>query len=210
MYEAIQRRWRFKLGLDEGFELPFPIDKVHPDDIDYKKLEADMGTSVPLATIKMFVEQVSPFRVQEGSKDQYLNNCIQDLYIECEAKIQAKMDTIAKMKENVTKLEELAEMADMFVDGEEGQPAEMFGDDGKPIKVKAVKTKMCKKLLENGKCNGIKDKSCKFAHNAIELSLIPVSDKIKNLNTVMAAQKQKLVNNKVTESWVPAGKQSLI
>jgi hypothetical protein len=69
MYEAIQRRWRFKLGLDEGFELPFPIDKVHPDDIDYKKLEADMGTSVPLATIKMFVEQVSPFRVQEGSKD---------------------------------------------------------------------------------------------------------------------------------------------
>jgi hypothetical protein len=120
------------------------------------------------------------------------------------------MDTIAKMKENVTKLEELAEMADMFADGEEGQPAEMFGDDGKPIKVKAVKTKMCKKLLENGKCNGIKDKSCKFAHNAIELSLIPVSDKIKNLNTVMAAQKQKLVNNKVTESWVPAGKQSLI
>lgn len=34
--EAIQKRWKFKLGLDDGFELPFPIEKVHPDDIDYK------------------------------------------------------------------------------------------------------------------------------------------------------------------------------
>lgn len=38
-YEAIQRRWKFKLGLDEGFELPFPLDKVHPDDIDNKMLK---------------------------------------------------------------------------------------------------------------------------------------------------------------------------
>jgi hypothetical protein len=44
------------LGLEDGFELPFPLDKVHPDDIDYKKLEQDMGSTVPTATIKMFVE----------------------------------------------------------------------------------------------------------------------------------------------------------
>ncbi len=56
MYEAIQKRWRFKLGLDDGFELPFAIDKVHPEDIDYKKLEADIGSTVPVSTIKMFVE----------------------------------------------------------------------------------------------------------------------------------------------------------
>lgn len=46
---------------------------------------------------------------------------------------------------------------------------------------------MCKNLLKNGKCNGIKDKSCKFAHNAIELTLIPASTKIKNLNAVIIA-----------------------
>jgi hypothetical protein len=85
----------------------------------------------------------------------------------------------------------------------------MIGDDGQPIKMKPVKTKMCKKLLDNGKCNGIKDKSCKFAHNAIELSLIPVSTKIKNLNAVIQAQNKKLVHNKVTESWVPGGKKSI-
>jgi hypothetical protein len=34
MAEAIQKRWRFKLGLDE--EIPVALDKVHPDDINYK------------------------------------------------------------------------------------------------------------------------------------------------------------------------------
>jgi len=27
------KRWKFKLGLDEGFELGIPLDKVHPDQI---------------------------------------------------------------------------------------------------------------------------------------------------------------------------------
>ena len=115
------------------------------------------------------------------------------------------METIAKLKENVAKLDELAEMAEMFEDGE-GQQEEIIGDDGKPIRIKPVKTKMCKRLLEEGKCKGIKDKSCKFAHNPIELSLIPVTTKIKNLNAVIVAQNKKLVHNKVAESWVPAGK----
>ena len=65
---------------------------------------------------------------------------------------------------------------------------------------------MCRKFRDTGKCAGIKDKSCKYAHSAIELSLIPVSTKVKNLNTVIQAQSKKLVNNKVQESWLPAGK----
>lgn len=31
--ELVMKRWRFKLGLDEGFEFPFPLDKIHPDQI---------------------------------------------------------------------------------------------------------------------------------------------------------------------------------
>jgi hypothetical protein len=81
MFEAIQKRWRFKLGLEDGFELPIPLDKVHPDDIDYKKLEAELGSSTPISTIKMFVENVSPFRVNEGSKDQFLNGLIEDFFV---------------------------------------------------------------------------------------------------------------------------------
>jgi len=79
MFESIQKRWRMKLGLDDGFEIPFPFDKMHPDQIDYKKLEAEMGTTVPISTVKMFVEHVSPHLVHAGSKDEYLNECIKNL-----------------------------------------------------------------------------------------------------------------------------------
>lgn len=82
MFEAVQKRWRFKLGLDEGFELPFPIDKVHPDDIDYKKLEKDLdGQKVPIQTVKTYIDNISPFKLLAGSKDQYLNGCIEDFYL---------------------------------------------------------------------------------------------------------------------------------
>lgn len=216
MQESIQKRWRFKLGLDEGIELPAAILKMHPSDINQQKLEQikqDIGATVPTATLRMFIEQVSPFRFQEGSKDHFLNECINEMYLQCEAKIQVKCDTIVKMKSNVDRLNEIAENEDMFGEGEDGAAAAqmmMDDEDGKRRPPKPIKTKMCKKLLETGKCNGLKDKTCKFAHNAIELSLIPTSTKIKNLNAVITAQNKKLVHNKSLESWVPAGKQSLI
>jgi hypothetical protein len=177
---------------------------VHPDDIDFKQLEANLGASIPITTIKLYIEQVSPFRIEEGSRDHFLNDCIEELYLQCEARIQVKVDTISKMKEHVAKLDELAEMTEMM--GEDGGGAtEILDDEGKIVKVKPKKTKMCKTLLETGKCDHIKDKACKFAHNPIELSLIPVQTKIRNLNAVITAQKHKLAHNKVLDSWVPAG-----
>lgn len=46
-----------------------------------------MGGQVPIATIKKFVEKVSPFLYKEGSKDNYLNECIEQMYLECESRI---------------------------------------------------------------------------------------------------------------------------
>ena len=151
---------------------------------------------------------VRPEKMQEGSKDNYLNGLIEEFFMEVEAKITDKMDNIAKMRENVTKLGELEEQLNMLGDeNDPGQMEEMIGDDGKPIRFKPVKTKMCKKLLEKGKCNGIKDKSCKFAHNPIELTgLISVGAQMKNLQGVIKTQNKKLKNNQVMESWIPAGK----
>lgn len=151
---------------------------------------------------------VRPEKMQEGSKDNYLNGLIEEFFMEVEAKITEKMDNIAKMRENVTKLGELEEQLNMLGDeNDPGQMEEMIGDDGKPIRFKPVKTKMCKKLLEKGKCNGIKDKSCKFAHNPIELTgLISVGAQMKNLQGVIKTQNKKLKNNQVMESWIPAGK----
>lgn len=55
MHEAIQNRWRFKLGLDNGFEFP-KLDKVHPDDINYKKEADEMNTpGLTEATLRIYV-----------------------------------------------------------------------------------------------------------------------------------------------------------
>lgn len=96
-------------------------------------------------------------------------------------------------------MEEIGDMDDV---GAQDAVDEM----GNPIKKPVIKTQMCKKLQETGKCNGIKDKSCKFAHNAIELTLIPASVKSKNLKAVIVVEKQRLQHNKVPAGWLPAGK----
>ena len=117
--DAIQKRWRFKLGLDDGFELPFPIEKVHPDDIDKKMLSTvDAGAGIPMSTIRMYIEHVSPFRFEEHSKNAYLNECIEELYLDLEFRIQGKIDTIATMKKHVERLDELADLQEMFGEGE--------------------------------------------------------------------------------------------
>lgn len=61
-HEAIQKRWKFKLGIDEGFELPESLLKQHPDTIDYKKTE-ELDSQYPISTIKLYVEAVSPFTI---------------------------------------------------------------------------------------------------------------------------------------------------
>lgn len=83
---AIQRRWQFKLGLDEGFELPFPIEKVHPDDVTNKML-AQSDSGAPVATLRKYLEQVSPFYLEAHSKNAFINECIESLFLELEARI---------------------------------------------------------------------------------------------------------------------------
>jgi len=79
--------------------------------------EADLG-GVPLATVKMYIEKVSPYNLDAFSKNVYLDRCIEELILECEAGRQDQKNSIEKMKKQVEKLEEIAELADTF--GEEG------------------------------------------------------------------------------------------
>ncbi len=44
-------------------------------------------------------------RTEEFSKHQYLNKCVEDFYLQCEAAIMDKQDTIKKMKKNVELLD---------------------------------------------------------------------------------------------------------
>ena len=73
---------------------------------------------MPLQTVKTYIEKVSPYNLDAFSKNVYLDRCIEELIIECENDRMNKKHGIDKMKKQVEKLEEIAELAETF--GEEG------------------------------------------------------------------------------------------
>jgi hypothetical protein len=161
---------------------------------------------VSLSTLKLFIEMVSPQRSEEFSKHQFLNKCIEDFYLQCEGAIEDKQNTIKMMKKQVEKLDEEADYADAMNSSPERSPEK--GGYGGSIKVKKKKTRMCPSIIEKGHCPHLKDKDkskrCQYAHNPIELDLIPVETKMKNLNGVIQSQSIKMKNMKPLEPWKPA------
>mmetsp|Transcript_25437 Transcript_25437/g.19188 ORF Transcript_25437/g.19188 Transcript_25437/m.19188 type:complete len:211 (+) Transcript_25437:1492-2124(+) len=178
----VERRWKFKLGLDDGFELPIAVEQIDLGKVDEKFLKKLDVQGVALSTLKLYIEMVAPQRMQEFSKHVFLNTCIEDFYLQCENSISDKQNTITKMKKQVEKLDEEADMADMVMSSPERSP-EKGGDS--PSKPKKKKVKMCPTLIEKGRCPLLKEKKCSYAHNPIELDLIPVETKMKNLNGVI-------------------------
>ena len=94
--EAIQQRWKFKLGI-EDFDMPESLKKKHPDDIKDEDLaECDLP-GCTLATIRLYIDKTSPFSNEAYNKNVFLDRCIEDLYKECEAKKLKKHGDIEKM-----------------------------------------------------------------------------------------------------------------
>lgn len=63
--DLLKERWCFKLGLEDGFEIPFPIDKVHPDDVSDKKLLGAIGglsEGISISTVRLYWDNISPFK----------------------------------------------------------------------------------------------------------------------------------------------------
>jgi len=195
------------LGLDDGFELPerANIKKKHPDSITDEDLaEVELGPGVTLATVRLYINKVSPFNHEAYNKNVFLDRCIEELYLECEGKKIKKHGDVERMKKHIEGLEEIAELAEQF--GEDGVEENLLEDEGEGggVKFKPRKTKMCPDMLEKGKCkNG---KACKLAHNPIQLELIPVTKKIQNLKGVVATQSRSLSSNQTTEAWIPSSK----
>ena len=71
--QIIEKRWKFKLGLDDGFELPMPIETVDPNKVDEKFLKKLDLQGVAVATLKLYIQEVAPQGREEYSKHQFLN-----------------------------------------------------------------------------------------------------------------------------------------
>ena len=106
------------------------------------------------------------------------------------------------MKKQVEKLDEEADYQE--ASSPERSPQKGGDTMTGSMKIKKKKTKMCPTLLDKGACPLVKEKKCPFAHNPIELDLIPAETKMKNLNGVIMSQSIKLKNMKPLEPWKPA------
>lgn len=56
----LEKKWKFKLGLDPSFELPIPLEQIDPSKVDEKFLKKMETPGVALSTLKLFIEMVSP------------------------------------------------------------------------------------------------------------------------------------------------------
>ena len=133
-----------------------PIEELDPAKIDeafIKKL--DLGASVNVATIKLFVEHVCPEKTEEFSKHRFLNKLVEDFYIECEEAIKDKQSDIVKMRKMRAKLDEEGD------EDSEGSP-EKYGDmddEGDFMGLgRRKKRKMCPEFMEKGYCSKLKQK----------------------------------------------------
>ena len=125
--------------------------------------EVELGPGVTLATVRLYIEKVSPYNNNAYNKNVFLDQCIEDLYKSIEAKKIKKHEDIEKMKKHIEGLEEIAELAEQF--GEEGVEENLLEEEAQGVTFKPRKTKMCKEILENGRCKT--GKTCKLAHNPL-------------------------------------------
>ena len=141
--EAIENRWKFKLGVDFE-ELPETanIKKKRPEEITDADLKEVTEQGTPLATVRLYIQKVSPFNHDSYGKNVFLDKCIEQLYMELEGRKGQKRDDIEKLKKHIEKLEEEAEYAE---DGLEPEEDEM--DAKKKSKSKHKKEKDSPKTM---------------------------------------------------------------
>jgi hypothetical protein len=141
--------------MDEGFEFPMPLDQIDAAKVDEKMLKKLDLQGVSVATLKLYLEQVCPQNREEYSKHKYLNKCIEDFYLQSEAMLQDKTDTISKMRKQVDELNTMADDMEAFGMGAESSPErspEKGGESEGGKRYKPKKTRMCRDQVDNHRC----------------------------------------------------------
>jgi hypothetical protein len=168
--------------------------------------------------VRLYLEKVTPFSSQLYSKDNFLNKCVEELYLKAEATLDEKKQDIIKMTKSVTDMDEIREILSIGGADDPELIKQMMKEEGK--KYKSTKKKMCPYALEKKKCPDLKDGKCAFAHTPIELTVVrtdskkkysqgeldsfELGTKIKNMKKVIDFQSKKLRNMTPLTPWKPA------
>jgi len=91
---VLQRRWQFKLGLQDGLELPKAPEKVRPEDVTDEFLKQIDAGNADISTLKLYISKICPQIRSQYDRDTFLNGLIEDLYLRCEDIMLEKQNTI--------------------------------------------------------------------------------------------------------------------
>jgi hypothetical protein len=146
--EKIKRRWRFKLGIESEIELPKPFDKVTLDDLTDDFLSKIDRQSYDISTIVLYIKNVCPQIREANDKNHFLNQLIEDLYLKTENIMVEKQKSIDKIKKNVEKLGDLAEIYEALGSDADKDPEAFIDNEGNPIKTRKKKKTMCDTIFK--------------------------------------------------------------
>ena len=148
----LENRWQVKLGLGlSAIETPIPINKITSKDLTpafLKEMTKD-GQSDP-ATMKLYLQNVCPMIRLAGNRDVFINQLIEEFYLQVEDILQDKKTTLEKLSKNIERLGEIAELQDTYgsdIDKEENA-GNLVDSEGNPIRVPKKRTKMCPQVFK--------------------------------------------------------------
>jgi hypothetical protein len=131
------------LGMNDVPEFPKPIDKITPDDLNDKFLKSiGEGSGGDIATLKLYMQRVCPQIRGAYDKNIFLNQLIEDLYMQAENSIIGKQTDIEKLNKRIEKLNEANELFEAMGSDADKDPEAFVDNEGNPIKMRKKRTKM--------------------------------------------------------------------
>ena len=85
-----------------------------------------------------------------GNRDVFINQLIEEFYLQVEDILQDKKTTLEKLSKNIERLGEIAELQDTYgsdIDKEENA-GNLVDSEGNPIRVPKKRTKMCPQVFK--------------------------------------------------------------
>ena len=98
--------------MNDAPEFPKPVDKITVDDLNEKFLKGltNEGSGVDMATLKLYMQRVCPQIRNAFDKNTFLNQLIEDLYLQAEEAMISKQNNIDKLNKRIEKLGEANEL----------------------------------------------------------------------------------------------------
>jgi len=198
-YVGLDVKWRKKLKL----EAKIPRELLYISEINHNVLE-DFKVIADISTVLVYVEKMrkgTNFTV--ANRHTFLNNQILLFHKIVDKKIKEFDLDIGLIKKKVEELENWDRNKERYKNDKDPEKRRLY-----LYYTRKYRAEMCNSMVKEGKCReGYV--TCKFAHNPVQLNLVPTEKEKNMLNYTQRAINKRKKKSKPIVAWRP-GKQGFI